>query len=214
MSYIYIICEYKNKYITNVKYEIYLFILHVCIKTSLKTCYHVWFFKKIMRLLYFSHKRYFHGGGQCFGLSPGGGGLASAGDKTSPKRKSQQSRCVCRPIAPASDTTELSPLLKFPPGFSGSPSLQAAAAPVSPGDLGNDVRTATSAVSSGNSVRTVRMQPTSFTVAWRPRPRVGEPRVRVRGLGFRVRQPPTPRPSQGRCSVSLNLSVVIHKMGP
>ena len=42
----YIIYEYKNKYITSVKYEIYLSILHVCIKTSLKTCYCMWLFKK------------------------------------------------------------------------------------------------------------------------------------------------------------------------
>ena len=44
--FMYIIYEYKNKYITSVKYEIYLSILHVCIKTSLKTCYCMWLFKK------------------------------------------------------------------------------------------------------------------------------------------------------------------------
>lgn len=175
-----------------------------------------------MRLLYFSQKRHFHGGGRCFGLSPGGVGPARAGslgwgDKTSPKHKVTTKRVRLSACRPASDTTELPLLLKFPPGFSGSPSLQAAPAPVSPagtGAVGNEVRTATLAVCGLNSVLTTRMQPTSFTVAWRPGQQEGGPGVRVRKLGFGWDTPLPHRASQGRCSASLNLSVVIHKMGP
>ena len=89
-----------------------------------------------MRLLYFSQKRYFHGGGWCFGLSPGGVGLGRAGslgwgDKMSPKHKVTTKQVRLSAYHPASDTMELPLLLKLPPGVSGSPSLQAALAPVS-----------------------------------------------------------------------------------
>ena len=105
----------------------------------------------------------------------------------SPKHKVTTKQVRLSAYHPASDTMELPLLLKFPPGFSGSPSLQAALAPVSPAGTGaveNEVRTVTLAVSGRNSVLTMRMQPTLFTVPWRPRPQEREPGVRIRKLGF------------------------------
>ena len=82
----------------------------------------------------------------------------------SPKHKVTTKQVRLSAYHPASDTMELPLLLKLPPGVSGSPSLQAALAPVRPAGTGaveNEVRTVTLAASS----------PPSGSLGWAPRVR-------------------------------------------
>ena len=101
----YIIYEYKNKYITSVKYEIYLSILHVCIKTNLKTCYCMWLFKTSWDYNILVKNDISMVGGDVLGwvLEEQAWALQAVwveGTKRPQSTKSQQSRFLCRPIAP------------------------------------------------------------------------------------------------------------------